>query len=146
HPMREPSILKRLARRIERALSSAKPDVVFAPSSIPMSFVDTKVPWVYATDQLFCDFLDTYIKSPSARFCRLGHAQEARALAHAARATYPSDWAAESAVRHYGADPAKIAVIPWGANLPQAPHEADVLAAIQTRVFDCCELVFIGRD
>ena len=54
--------------------------------------------------------------------------------------------AAESAVRHYGADPDKIAVIPWGANLPQQPNEAEVLAAIQSRTFDTCELVFIGRD
>jgi glycosyltransferase involved in cell wall biosynthesis len=146
HPMREPSVLKRLARRIERALASVKPDVVFAPSSIPMSFVETRVPWIYATDQLFCDFLDTYIKHPSARFCRLGHAQEARALARAARASYPSHWAADSAVRHYSADRAKIAVIPWGANLPRQPGEADVQAAIQSRSFDRCELVFIGRD
>jgi len=146
HPMREPSVLKQLAHRIERALSSLKPDVVFTPSSIPMSFVETRAPWVYATDQLFCDFLSTYIKRPSARFRRMGHAQEARALAHAARASYPSDWAAESAVRHYGADRDKITVIPWGANLPQQPNEAEVLAAIQSRTFDTCELVFIGRD
>lgn len=146
HPMREPSVLKRLARRIERALMNAKPDVVFAPSSIPMSFVETRVPWVYATDQLFCDFLDTYIKRPSARFSRLGHAQEARALVQAARASYPSHWAAESAVQRYNADPAKIAVIPWGANLPKQPDETGVQTAIQSRRFDRCELVFIGRD
>src|SRR5215469_5930960 len=36
HPMREPSVLKGLAARIERALSTIKPDAVFAPSSIPM--------------------------------------------------------------------------------------------------------------
>lgn len=146
HPMREPSLLKRLAQRIEGALRAVKPDLVFAPSSLPMSFVETPRPWVYATDQLFCDFVETYIRRPSARFRRLGHEQEARALANAACASYPSDWAAHSAVRHYGGDPSKIAVIPWGANLPREIPEDDVSAAIAQRPFDCCRLVFIGRD
>ncbi|HXJ03155.1 MAG TPA: glycosyltransferase family 4 protein, partial [Micropepsaceae bacterium] len=147
HPMREPSLLKRLAGRIESALRTAKPDIVFAPSSLPMSYVEAPCPWVYATDQLFCDFVDSiYIRPPSDRFRRLGHEQEARALAHAAGATYPSDWAASSAVRHYGADPSKIAMIPWGANLPRDIGEEDVAAGMAHRPFDCCEMVFIGRD
>jgi glycosyltransferase involved in cell wall biosynthesis len=146
HSMREPSVLKRLARRIEPALRAVRPDIVFAPSSLPMSFVETSCPWVYATDQLFCDFIDTYIRRPSARFRRLGHEQEARALSHAARASYPSDWAAQSAVRHYGADPGRIAVIPWGANLPLEMADEEIATAIAQRPFDCCELVFIGRD
>jgi glycosyltransferase involved in cell wall biosynthesis len=146
HPMREPSILTRLARRIERRLRTVKPDLVFAPSSVPMSFVETSCPWAYAADQLFCDFVDTYIGCPSARFRRLGQEQEARALTRAARASFPSDWAAESAVRHYEVDRSKIAVIPWGANLPHEIAEEDVAAAIARRPFDRCELVFIGRD
>jgi glycosyltransferase involved in cell wall biosynthesis len=146
HPMREPSVLKRVARRVEPALRAIRPDVIFAPSSLPMSFVETTRPWVYSTDQLFCDFVDTYIRRASRRFRRLGHEQEARALVHAARVTYPSQWAADSAVRHYGADPSKIAVIPWGANLPCEIPEQDIVTAIAKRPFDICELVFIGRD
>ena len=146
HPMREPAILKTLAQRIERELRACAPDVVFAPSSMPMSFVETTRPWAYATDQLFCDFVETYIRQPSARFWRLGNAQEARALATAACASFPSDWAARSAIDYYGADAAKIAVIPWGANLPQAIADADVAAAIPQRRPDQCHLVFLGRD
>jgi glycosyltransferase involved in cell wall biosynthesis len=146
HPMREPSILKRLARRIEPVLRAVKADVIFAPSSLPMSFVETSCPWMYATDQLFCDFVETYICRPSARFRRLGNEQEARSLANAARATYPSDWAARSAVNHYGGDPSKIRVIPWGANLPCEIAGEDVAAAISRRRLDRCDLVFIGRD
>src|SRR5262245_17769046 len=76
HPMREPVVLKSLARRIERELTAIKPDIVFAPSSIPMSFVETPCPWAYSTDQLFCDFVETYIRRPAPRFQRFGHAQE----------------------------------------------------------------------
>ena len=146
HPMREPSVLKNLSRRIERALRAIKPDIVFAPSSIPMSFVETGCTWAYATDQLFCDFVETYIRRPSARFFLSGEAQEARALASAACATYPSDWAADAAIRRYGADPRKISIIPWGANFPHEIAEPEVAAAIARRRFDHCRLVFIGRD
>ncbi len=146
HPMREPVILKALARRIERALRGLKSDAVFAPSSMPLTFVETRLPIVYVTDQLFCDFVEKYIRRPAARFARLGNAQEARALATATRASYPSDWAAASAVRNYGADPAKLAVIPWGANLPREIAEEDVAAAIAARRLDRCHLVFLGVD
>ena len=67
-------------------------------------------------------------------------------MARAAQASYPSHWAADSAVRHYGADRSRIAVIPWGANLPREIAEEEVAAAIARRPFDRCELVFIGRD
>jgi len=146
NPMREPSILKMLAHRIERALAAIKPDIVFAPSSVPMSYVESSRPVAFATDQLFCDFVDSYIERPSARFRRLGNSQESRALNRAARVSYPSHWAAKSARQHYGADSAKIAVIPWGANLQQNIADEDVNAAIAGRPFDRCHLVFVGRD
>ena len=146
NPMREPSILKMLAHRIERALGAIRPDIVFAPSSVPISYVETRHPLAFATDQLFCDFVDSYIVRPSARFRRLGNSQEARALARAARVSYPSEWAAKSAREHYGADSAKIAVIPWGANLPQEVLAEDVDVAIAKRTFHRCHLVFVGRD
>jgi glycosyltransferase involved in cell wall biosynthesis len=146
HPMREPTVLIRLARGIERVLAAAKPDIVFAPSSVPMSFVQSRFPWVYATDQLFRDFIGTYIKRPSARFLRLGEAQEARALSRAARAAYPSESAAQTATGHYGADATKVSVIPWGANLPREIADVDVAAAIARRDPGQCRLVFLGRD
>jgi glycosyltransferase involved in cell wall biosynthesis len=146
HPMREPTILKSLARRVEWAIKSAKPDVVFAPSSVPLTYVDSAVPTVYVTDQVFRDFIGSYVQRPSARFCQLGDLQEGRALASAARVSFPSRWAAESAVQHYDANPTKISVIPWGANLPHEIAEDTIQAAIAARPLDRCRLVFLGVD
>jgi glycosyltransferase involved in cell wall biosynthesis len=144
HPMREPALLKPLARRIERALKEVRPDIVFAPSSLPLTFVEFSRPLAHSTDQVFCDFVESYIRSPSERFRRLGNAQEQRALATASRVTYPAYSAARSAVDTYGADPAKVVVIPWGANLPQELPEDEVRYAISTRRLDRCHLVFLG--
>jgi glycosyltransferase involved in cell wall biosynthesis len=146
HPMREPAVLKALARRVERRLKDIAPDVVFAPSSIPLSFVDTPAPRMFSTDQVFGDFIGAYIPNASARYRRQGDAQEGRALATAAWVSYPSHWAARSAVERHGADAAKISVIPWGANLPRDLPDAEIAQAIAGRRFDHCRLVFLGRD
>jgi glycosyltransferase involved in cell wall biosynthesis len=146
HSEREPAALKTLARRVERGLAAIKPDVVFAPSSLPMCFVDTTCPTAFVTDQVFCDFVHGYVHRPSKRFLRVGNAQEALALARATLVSYPSQWAAQSAERHYATDPRKLAVIPWGANLPFEIEQSEVAAAIARRPFDSCHLVFVGKD
>ena len=146
HPMREPVVLKYLAHRIEKHARAVKPQVLFAPSSIPLSFVESKAPLAFATDQLFRDFARTYIRSPADRFVRLGNDQERRALDRAALASFPSQWAADTAISHYGADSGKVNVIPWGANLPCELAEDDVDGAIAKRTMARCDLVFLGRD
>ncbi len=111
-----------------------------------MCFVDARCPTAFSTDQVFWDFAQGYVHRPSKQFLRIGNAQEALALARATWVTYPSDWAAKSARRHYATDPEKISVIPWGANLPFEIPESDVQAAIARKSFDTCHLVFMGRD
>jgi glycosyltransferase involved in cell wall biosynthesis len=145
-PMREPLVLRALARRVERAISETKPQLVFASSSIPLSLVDTSLPLIHVTDQVFCDFVNTYIDKPSVRFRRIGNAQEAIALAAATRVSYPSEWAALSAIKHYGQDPSKIVVVPWGGNLPREIGEEEAAAGIESRRLEKCHLVFLGRD
>jgi len=149
HPMREPMVLKYLAGRIEKHLRAVRPQAVFAPSSVPLSLVDSAVPRIFTTDQLFCDFVQTPytgIRRPAERFIRLGHSQEKRALSSATLVSFPSRWAADSAVSRYGASRGKISVIPWGANLPSIPSQEEVESAIAQRSLSSCHLVFIGRQ
>jgi glycosyltransferase involved in cell wall biosynthesis len=110
-----------------------------------MSLVDAPCPTAFSTDQVFWDVAKGYIQRPSKRFLRLGNAQEVMALARTTWVTYPSNWAANSA-RRYCPTPGKIAMIPWGANLPFEVPESDVQAAIARRPFESCHLVFLGKD
>jgi glycosyltransferase involved in cell wall biosynthesis len=60
-------------------------------------------------------------------------------------AVFASDWAAESALRHYHLNPEKVHVIPFGANLECARTLADIEALIATRPPSPCRLLFVGR-
>jgi hypothetical protein len=68
---------------------------------------------------------------------------EQRTIARADLLLYPSRWAADSAVRDYGADPARVRVIAFGANLDEVPDAAAVCGRLPGPV---CRLLFIGRD
>ena len=146
HANREPVVLRGLARAIEVRLKAVRPDIVFAPSSVPMTYVDMAIPTVFTTDQVFASLLDNYVHNAARRFRALGAAQEATALSRATRVSFPSQWAADQAHLFFGADRAKIDVIPWGANLSAPIDPQRVETAISARPKDCCQLVFIGRD
>ncbi|NJL54830.1 glycosyltransferase family 4 protein [bacterium] len=56
---------------------------------------------------------------------------------------YSSQWAADSAIRDYGADPSKVEVIPFGANLDEPPSAEQVLSREPSST---CRLLFVGKD
>jgi glycosyltransferase involved in cell wall biosynthesis len=74
---------------------------------------------------------------------RHGNELERRAIARARWLLYPSPWVADFARSFYGADPARIHVVPYGANLDDPPP-----AEVASRVpdFATCNLLFIGVD
>jgi glycosyltransferase involved in cell wall biosynthesis len=55
--------------------------------------------------------------------------------------SFSSQWAADSAVRDYGADPTEVSVIPWGCNIDDVPASELRPAA---RRGATCRLLFIG--
>ena len=71
---------------------------------------------------------------------------EKRSLDRCTTAIYSSDWAAQSAISDLGADPAKVHVVPFGANLEFVPTEAEVKQLIAKRQLDSCQLLFLGMD
>src|SRR6185369_17567008 len=94
-------------------------DCVFSPSSCAMAFLDVDLPKIFCADATFSKVVGSYSEytNCSPDYLKRGHEQETRALANCAAAIYPSEWAARSAVEDYHADPAKIHVLPFGANV-----------------------------
>ena len=142
---RDPALLRAYARQVGERLEQLDVDVVFSPGTIPIAKLETNLPVVFWTDAVFDSLVGYYPEFSN--FCgttlRDGHAMEQEALTRASLAIYASEWAAEEACQHYEVDPAKIRVVPFGANVEGVAAIEEVIA---TRSVDECNLLMIGVD
>lgn len=127
-----------------------KCDVVFiSRGSAVLAFTDFgKIPVVYTSDatfRLLSGYNDNY-KNCSPKQLAEGDLLERRAVERAAAVFYPSEWAAVSAVRDYGVPPAKVAVVPSGAN-NGVYVDVDVRELAKNRLSsNVCRLLFVGKS
>lgn len=144
---REPAIVEQWGREIESRLAEIKPDVVFSTHTYYLSEVKTDLPMVIFCDSNFASLLDfyPYYRNLPAATIRRGHAWEKNDLIRCSRVLYACDWAKEFAVRDYGIAPAKIDVIPFGANIECDRTETDIEDYISRRPKDRCRLLFLGK-
>lgn len=144
---REPEYLEAAADEFDRRTAGKEFDFVFSPGSEMISRLRTKRPLTFCADATFANMVNYYwdFSRLSADYIRKGHEQESAALARASLAVYPSSWAAQSAIRDYGTDPAKVAIIPFGANLGRENTWEQVQAWIKLRPRDRLRLLFVGR-
>lgn len=113
---RSRAVLGLLARQVERRLKGSHYDVVFSPSSVPLSRVESRAPLTYWTDAVYGQLVGYYpgYGDLAARSLRWADGQERSAIARAAVAAYSSHWAADAArallpegrfeVLHFGAN------------------------------------------
>jgi glycosyltransferase involved in cell wall biosynthesis len=71
----------------------------------------------------------------------LAEKTEGRCIRRAVHNSFASDWAAASAISHYGADPNNVSVIPWGCNIADVPA-TDLREGGRTG--NVCKLLFVG--
>jgi glycosyltransferase involved in cell wall biosynthesis len=147
-PEREALVGREYARQIEVLLSRMEADVVLSPGTVPIAYLDARQPVVFWADATFDALRDFYPEFSDIAKSSIdaGEEMERTALERADLAIYASDWAAASAIEHYGADPAKVTVVPFGANLESDVDPSEVHRLIETRPGDRCRLLFIGLD
>ncbi|MGR4925910.1 glycosyltransferase family 4 protein [Bradyrhizobium sp. 187] len=145
-PFHAGSVVAQYAADSERKIRAAAPDVVFAPAGSTFAWsVPEGIPLVYASDATF-RLVENYhpnYRNLSRAARDIAERLERNTIARANLLLYPSEWAAQSAIRDYGADRARVHVIPWGANLDETPYRASVLAG---RKPGPCRLLFIGAN
>jgi glycosyltransferase involved in cell wall biosynthesis len=144
---REPSYLAAAAAEFSARAAEEDFDFVYTPGSEIVGHLRTDRPVTFASDATFANMLDYYwdFTNLTPEYLRMGHEQEAAALAKCSLAVYSAEWAAKSAINDYGADPAKVAVIPFGANIGQDNTWAEVRGWIEERPRDEIRLLFVGR-
>lgn len=129
----------RLARLPER------PDVVLSPAGSPLvASLGTDLPVAYLSDATVRQMLGYYpeFTGLAPQSVRTAEALEAAAIRRAGLLVYPTRWAAESAVRDYGADPARVLVAPFGANVV----DAEIDRSAGPPEDGVCRLLFVGAD
>lgn len=144
---RDPRYLRRVAAEFTRRTKGKEFDVAFCPGSEAVSYLDIPQPIAFCADATFANMIDYYwdFSSLAPEYVRMGHRQETNALRRASLAIYPSDWAARSATEHYHADPARVAVIPFGANFGSNNKREQVHRWISARRQDNIRILFVGK-
>jgi glycosyltransferase involved in cell wall biosynthesis len=145
---REPAILKGYAKQIGSYLRHLNPDIILSPSTIPVAYLECDQPIVVWTDATFGSLVNYYPEYSN--LCeesfRNGHLAEKSALDRASLVIYQSDWAAQMAIDQYQISPAKVNVVPYGANLECDRTTADIESMIAQRPTDRCRLLFYGAN
>lgn len=135
---------KASARRAQQQIGAANLDALVCLNvDFLIPLLRPGVPIIHNSDATFEAIVNYY---PSyANFWKPARARanalSQAALDLAARCSFPSDWAARSARDDYGIASDKVSVIPYGANLTEAPGPD---AAAKRRVGSACKLLFIG--
>jgi len=140
------SLARAYARRTARLLARERFDLVVAPAgSALVSHLEPGLPLLYSSDATFDQVRDYYPEFSHLLpiSVRQGNEIERRAIARAEWLLYPSAWVADFAVKFYGADPGRVHVVPYGANL-DSPPSADVARRLPDPA--SCNLLFIGVD
>lgn len=145
----EPSVLEAYSAQVLPKLAKFKSDVVLCPeNTIPLAHLECKQPIVLWTDAPLSASINFYpwLSNLTKETLDDLYAMEKLALERCQLAIFLSDWAAQTAIETYGIDPAKVAVVPWGANLETNRDREDIHSIVEAKNNECCKLLFIGVD
>jgi glycosyltransferase involved in cell wall biosynthesis len=143
------SLARKYARIFQKKLSAGQFDVIFASrATAEIAFLEAGPPIVFLHDStvaLRVRHFSIIGQHPhfSPRAWREANLLESLAISKSRLAVYSSQWAARSAIQDYHADPGKVHVIPFGANLDETPSREAILAKKQA---DRCRMLFLGVE
>lgn len=122
-------------------------DFWLTPTLDHAAFIDSVRPIVVFHDAPF-----TLLSQSYARYQKIIPRQkremaiiERDAAQRAALLIYPSEWAARFVIEELGADPARVRVIPWGANIDPLSTD-EVARVIDRRLHGPPKILFVGKD
>jgi glycosyltransferase involved in cell wall biosynthesis len=132
---------------VGREIDRQPADVVFGTFGDLLAHTPTTLPMVVWTDGTFRRMLDFYpdYQNLCAESRRDGLAMDEALLRRCRLVIFSSEWAAQSGRDDYGLDPARVRVVPFGANIECERTRTDIEALIARRQGGPCRLLFIGR-
>jgi glycosyltransferase involved in cell wall biosynthesis len=134
------SIAKRFGKQAVKEIEKSKYDIIFAPDSTTMAFLNTNTPKIYLSDATFNLILDYYPQKE--RNMESGDKVERKALENTDGIMIPSKWAKENIVNYYGIKEEKVKIVPFGANMEKIPKAEE----LKKDISEVIELLFVGVD
>ncbi len=122
---------------------------ILSPNTIILANLKTDIKKILFADATFDSLLNFYPEfSRFTKTCLFeGRQIDQEATTNADMLIYTSQWAADSAIKHYNADPKKIFIVPFGANLDYTPGFAEVTSHIRKRTIGKkLNLLLLGVD
>lgn len=135
-------VARSYADQVEAFLAQGRYDVVIGPGTLPFSLVRTSLPIISWCDATFAAMDGYYYPNVAPETRRMGNQLEKLALEKLSLAVYAAHWAADSAVRDYGIDPARVQVVPFGANIERLPAREETDRPLGSPV----HLLFVGKQ
>ncbi len=144
----DPATLKHYASQVAQKLKHTQANIVFSATVNPIAYLECDRPIVFWADGTFANIQDFYPQYSNlcADVIKDWHYMERLALQKSKLAIYSSDWAAQSAINDYGADPAKVKVVPFGSNTDSPFDSETIKDVIASRKSDRCKLLFLTVD
>lgn len=129
-------------------LKQISADIILSPLINPIAYLDCQQPIVLWTDALYAALIGFYgpFSMHSANSIAQGNAITQAALARCRLAIFSSEWAANSAIQLYGTDKNKVRVVPFGANLSDAPSFSEIKTIINQRQTSPIKLLFLAKS
>jgi glycosyltransferase involved in cell wall biosynthesis len=141
------AVSKYYAKRIHNTVAPGS--LILSPNTVVLAYLNKNLKKVLYADATFDSLLHLYprYKQFIPQCIRDGEEIDRQAVINADRLIYTSQWAADSAIQHYGADPKKVHIVPFGANLDYLPSFDEVNNSIKKRMQSKrLNLLFLGID
>ncbi len=144
----EPLLLKDYAKQISEKITRTSADIVFSASSDVIAYLENDRPIAFWADATFANTIDFYpaYSNLCQESIQTAHQIQRISLEKSQLAIYSSEWAAQTAIDYYNADPNKVKVVPFGANIESNQNIEEIKALIASRPTDKCKLLFLGVD
>lgn len=145
HDWASPSINKNYARQIAKKISKSNPDIILCPHMNVIAYLKCEQPVVLWTDSLYTGTMSTF---PDGKPCQTSvrHLKtlDRLAMKNCRLVIFSSEWAAQLAIETYNVDPAKVKVVPTGANLESDRTTDRIDRIIRSKSSKICKLLFCG--
>ncbi len=144
---------KRVTKSIARIVTSRLNkidglDLIFAPGTIEIAYLKTKIPIYVWTDTPFVGLVDYYesYKNLSSKFVLNGIEFDKTAHQIAKKVIYPSDWAKELAINEYQLNEDKFEIINFPATIDNHIDFNRFGQIVDNRIDQKLKLLFVGIE